>query len=361
MKILVMPAKQTLRTHYAILFLLAVLLSGCVSIGPGTIPRDRFDYAKSIRTSWKEQMLLNMVGLRYGEAPVFLEVSSVISQYSLETGANASGAVSSGSDVISLGGSARWSDRPTITYSPMSGQEFTRELLTPLKPRAVFGLVQAGWPIDRVVRLSIWSINGITSREPGSPVLNPDFFEVIQAFDYLQKTGGLIVRRRNTKDGISTYLRLDRSEMDDNTQDALNLLEERLGLAPGLNEYQVVVGRKNEDPRQISIQGLSILEILMELSQFFEVPPEHISEGRTTPTLQPAPNDPNRSPPLVVNYSIESPESPFVAIQDRGYWYYIDDRDIESKNMLSLLTVLLSLAESSGTAQTPAITIGAGG
>ena len=67
-----------------ILWVSAVLFSaGCASVGPSTVTRDRFDYTGAISDSWKHQMLLNMVKIRYGDAPVFLDVSSVISQYQI--------------------------------------------------------------------------------------------------------------------------------------------------------------------------------------------------------------------------------------------------------------------------------------
>ena len=56
-------------------------LAGCASIGPRTVARDRFDYVESISDSWKRQMLLNLVKVRYADAPVFLDVTSVISSY----------------------------------------------------------------------------------------------------------------------------------------------------------------------------------------------------------------------------------------------------------------------------------------
>jgi hypothetical protein len=59
-------------------------VGGCASVGPGTVARDRFDYIKAISDSWKSQMLLNLVKLRYGDAPVFLDVVSVINQYGIE-------------------------------------------------------------------------------------------------------------------------------------------------------------------------------------------------------------------------------------------------------------------------------------
>jgi hypothetical protein len=60
-----------------------LLLAGCSGIGPVTVSRDRFDYTAAISDSWKRQMLFNLVKIRYGDAPVFMDVSSVISQYQI--------------------------------------------------------------------------------------------------------------------------------------------------------------------------------------------------------------------------------------------------------------------------------------
>jgi hypothetical protein len=60
------------------------VLVACQSIGPPQVVRDRFDYAEAISRSWKDNMLLNLVKLRYGDAPLFLDVSSVVEQYTLQ-------------------------------------------------------------------------------------------------------------------------------------------------------------------------------------------------------------------------------------------------------------------------------------
>src|SRR6185503_6051920 len=75
------PEEKKMRWKmFATTILIFTGLSGCASIGPGTVARDRFDYISAISDSWKSQMLFNLVKLRYGDAPVFLDVASVITQ-----------------------------------------------------------------------------------------------------------------------------------------------------------------------------------------------------------------------------------------------------------------------------------------
>lgn len=64
--------------------LLLTCLAGYASLGPLIVPRDRVDYVTAIASSWKKQTLLNIVRLRYGDAPTFLDVSSVINAYAFQ-------------------------------------------------------------------------------------------------------------------------------------------------------------------------------------------------------------------------------------------------------------------------------------
>src|SRR5574341_1188311 len=107
-------------------------LGGCVGIGPPTLTRDRFDYNSAISDSWKQQMLNNLVKIRYGDTPVFLDVTNVISQYGFQGSVNVGfGWMSPGSNTQSLGATGIYIDRPTITYTPLSGQKFAQNLMTP--------------------------------------------------------------------------------------------------------------------------------------------------------------------------------------------------------------------------------------
>src|SRR5262245_65603995 len=101
-----------------------VALSGCVSVGPKTVPRDRFDYATAITESWKRQTLLNIVKLRYLDPPIFVDVGQIVSGYSFESGVNAGGQISSAQAVqgnsLLLGRSLKFIDRHTIPYTPLT-------------------------------------------------------------------------------------------------------------------------------------------------------------------------------------------------------------------------------------------------
>ena len=81
-----------------------MLTGGCAGIGPMTVARDRFDYNGEVARSWKEQTLLNIVKGRYLDVPVFLDVTQIVSSYSLESTASAGGNIAIGGGV--LGGDA---------------------------------------------------------------------------------------------------------------------------------------------------------------------------------------------------------------------------------------------------------------
>jgi len=66
---------------FILLGLAAPHLSGYRSIGPRTIPRDRYDYSSSISESWKRQTLLNRVKLRYLDPLMFVNAGHIVAGY----------------------------------------------------------------------------------------------------------------------------------------------------------------------------------------------------------------------------------------------------------------------------------------
>ena len=141
-----LPAvNAALNASATLLLLIGLGLAGCGSIGPGTVTRDRFDYSSAVAESWKSQMLMNLVKLRYGDTPVFLDVGQIISGYTVEGTLSAIGTLFSAPGVVpgvpdssvGLGAQGRYTDRPTITYAPLVGERFARAMMTPLPPPGV--------------------------------------------------------------------------------------------------------------------------------------------------------------------------------------------------------------------------------
>jgi hypothetical protein len=53
----------------------------------------------------------------------------------------------------------------------------------------------------------------------------------------------------------------------------------------------------------------------------------------------------------------EKPKDCFTAVCYRGCWFWIDDRDAESKRTMTYLTVILALADVGSKAPVPFLTI----
>ena len=186
------------------LALLAV--TGCHHIGPPTVAVDRFDYSTAIADSWKQQTLLNIVKLRYMDLPVFVDVASIVSGYSMQTGVNVTGTLSSDGavqgDFASVGGQAIYTDRPTITYVPLTGEKFLRGLITPIDPKNVFFLLQSGYAADFILGMAIESLNGVRNRSTAGGVVrdaDPDFVRALQLLREVQGAGAFGMRVEEDK------------------------------------------------------------------------------------------------------------------------------------------------------------------
>lgn len=232
--------------------LIAIAAYACSSIGPPTVPRDRIDYVTAIGESWKQQTLLNIVKLRYGDFPVFLEIAQVVAGYQFQStvgaGFNAANNTSGLVGPFTVGGSVlaqgQYTDRPTLIYAPLTGTDFLKKLMTPIPPSAVLFVLQSGYAADLVMPIAIDSINGVNneSRRAMKRAANPQFLRLVQLLRYQQLAGAFQVRVEQPKGGSETSLIMFGSSKD--TQVAAQSREIRsiLGLKPDLQEIKVYYG-----------------------------------------------------------------------------------------------------------------------
>lgn len=336
------------------LFASGLLLTGCASIGPGTVARDRFDYSKSISESWKRQMLLNIVKLRYFDPPISVDVGQIVAGYALETDVSLGGTLEQGADSLAAGGSARYTDRPTITYTPLTGARLIRSALMPLPPDAVFFMIQAGYPADGVLSAAITSINGLKNQEVsigGVTPPDPDFLRLLELLRRIQQSGAVALRveqdaRKQTTTILAFRAKNMPAEAMADTAEARRLLR----LAPEGNEFRMVFAATPANDREVAVLTRSLIQIMGTIAAHVDVPAEDIAEGRATPGLGAAAT-------LRIGCSTRRPADAFAAVAYRGRWFWIDDRDLKTKRVFALLMMLGTLADSGEREPLPLITI----
>jgi hypothetical protein len=312
-------------------------------------------------------MLLNMVKLRYADAPVFLDVSSIINQYALETELSSSFGWNQllETDSQLLGGRGRYSNRPTVTYQPLSGVKFARSLMTPIPPSSVLSMIQAGWRADSVFRVCIQSVNGIYNRTGAgmrAHPADPEFYRLMTLFLNIQKSRAVGIRVSPTDNNRqATALFFRKEGIDPGLVAEIGAVRQLLGLDHEAQEFNVVYGSVAQDNQEIAILTRSMLEILVELASYIDVPVRHVAEQRTTPTIvDELDADAGDGPAVKICSDTKKPTDAFVAVQYRDHWFWIEDRDFMSKRAFSFLMFLFSLAETGASEAAPVLTVPTG-
>ena len=340
-------------------------LIGCTSIGPPTLRRDRLDYADALADAAKRETLLNIVKLRYADTPSLVTVSQLVAGYTLEGRADLRSAFFTNdfdfSNDVNFGIGGTFSDRPTVTYTPIKGDDFARVMLTPIPPSELFAMLAAGAPGDLTLGLAVDSINGLRNWSVdagGATRVDAAFAEVIELLGAL-RADGVLGFRFDTQAGPRTvYLVLDEDTARPLDPRARRLLE-LLGLDPDLRSFPIRFGFREARGSEIRIYTRSLIEILGNLAAQVAVPAADVAGGRTYAT-QARPDELPSLPTLSVAAQGIRPLDAFVAIDYRGTWYWIDDGDYASKRVFSILMLLLNLVDKESEVALPVITIPTG-
>jgi hypothetical protein len=358
---------------WAMLLLPLLALAGCDSMGPGTVARDRFDYAGAVGESWKSQMLLNLVKIRYGDIPVFMDVGQVVAGYSLQRTISGTGSFNTfnqGAPFQAITGSlgptasVTYNDSPTITYTPLQGERFARSIMGSIPPQSIFNVLQAGFPVDVVFRLAVQSVNGIDNRRVAGGMsrdhvrpANPEFYVLLEHLGRIQNAGDLGVRVSPKGDTLTVIFRRSHSAA---VRQAVRNVTSILNLDPEAKEFTVVFGAVPSNNKEIAMVTRSIFEVLLDIASTIAVPETHVTERRVTSTPEGDLGPHGTIAPLIRITSSSSPEKPgdaFVAIPYRGQWFWINDRDPASKNLFSFILLLFTFVETGSKDIVPVLSI----
>ncbi len=340
------------------------LLAGCTHIGPQSVVVDRFDYSTSIADSWKQQTLLNIVKLRYMDLPVFVDVSSIVAGYSFQTGVSANGVLSSQKAVqgnyVGVGGQAIYTDRPTITYVPLTGEKFLRGLITPIDPKNIFFMLQTGYAADFILGLTVESLNGVRNRSTTGGTVreaDPDFIRALQLMREVQAAGAVGMRVEEDKvRGATGVVFFRRGDVTPEITEKSAEVRRLLNLPPDQQKFVLTYSPVRGAEGELAVNSRSMLQVMAAFASYLDVPQEHLQEHRASPSFEHA-GDGTRQDSVQIHSGKEKPDHAFAAVYYRDHWFWIDDSDLRTKRALTAVMFFFTLADTGTNEKLPLITI----
>ena len=333
-----------------------LLLTSCAQLGPDLVRAGRNDYNIVLQQTEDEEVILNLVRVRYGDRPLFFDVSSVSTSFTWSQNAAASGTLLEygGTELarnnLSVRGDLQYTERPTITYTPLGGKDFVKSVLTPADLDTLILLSNSGWSIERLLRLMANRMNGLPNAPrasgptPGDPPTYEKFSRAAKLMRQLQKRRMLRLGYQQIEDEPIPVMVIDK---DARTFAETRTLKDLLGLAIEKDTFIIDVRGDRPRPESLGIDLRSLLGTFFFASHGVEVPANDLEMGRAMTT-----QDKSGKPfdwSLVVGdlVSIRSqskmPGNAQVAIKYRGSWFYIDDSDLNTKYSFLLLDQLAAL------------------
>lgn len=359
-----------------ILLFAALSLAACASIPRPVVPVgvDMLAYSEEIGNAQQQQMLLNIVRLRYNDPVSFVDVERLSTQDRTSYDGRLATAVpidgSPLNQVLSgnIGGSQNF--QPTIVYQALRGKSYADLLLRPVPPSTIFLMSQSGWNIDQLMVCCVARIGNIDNARaasgPGPSTItdNSKFIKMADLMRQAQLYSGLLVQVVDGRTGEDDQERANPNDPEvifkwhketPQGRELATFLTDNWAthvteLAGG--RYTTKVSTRGNEYGDFAFRGRSVLGIMSAMSLAVHVPDAHTG---LAPPLQgkaasisgvcaaPAAAQDIVGKYFSVNSSLEEPQGAAVAVQYRGYWFYIDDRCRDAKATLDLLGQLYAL------------------
>lgn len=336
----------------------AVLLGACSYAGPRSLIATRPLYNQAIAQTNDQELLLNLVRIRYRDTTYFTSVERIAASLELNMSIGGTAGYSQTSstapnDTIGrttgIAGTVAMNERPTIFYAPLEGEKFVRQMMTPINPDILSLLVRSGWSIDRTFSIGVIEMNGLKNAPTASgpaPSREPefrDFAEAVKQLRALQRDNQLdLVRTGGEKAGIE--LRFIRGSA--NSEEALRF-KELTGTDRDADRLRIVMAGDPSDTTSLVITTRPVMAALHFLATGVEVPERDLTAGlvRRTARKDGSPFDWQEMLDGLfrVQGSDQEPPNATTKVRYRGTWFYIADNDLESKSTFELLTQVIAL------------------
>ena len=351
-----------IRIRIAILIVGALAIYGCNVIGPQAISGGRGVYAEVINRTADEEILNVIVRMRYDETFDMISVASVTAnlRFSARVGTNIGMGNSNdyAGNLVPLSVGVAYEENPTISYVPLSGEDFMRRMFSPVSLSEWFLVSSHAKHPDQVFDLAVRSINGLKNSllEQKS---SPDFARFFKLYGLLRRADMLNVIFR-VGQGYFLEFNKYKDKHDDSVREILELLGIELKSDGSTITLPILVG-SGSSADAIILELRSAYEVLQLFGGGIEIPPAHIESG-IVESLTWSMSEERRF--IAIRSSEKDwlnsrPENASVAIRFHDRWFYIDATDIHSKQAFVWLRTFIGmrLADPSTTHKAPVITI----
>jgi hypothetical protein len=339
-----------------------LLVAGGCTLGPSSVQRDRVSYGEALAQSTREELLRNIVRLRYLESPAFLNVASVVTSYSITTDLRGGGnwnITPVPTSAANASGGISINDRPTISYSPMGGADFAKAYLRPIPLDAVLALLQSGAPVNFLAPRILQTINESWNADHSGVVdveADATFVELIALLARMQDEGEVLIHsggEEAAKSGAVAILTL-RSWGTPESDARVNRARELLLAEAGQMDFRVMASQGRPEKGNVNMTTRTMLQVLTEASSYVEVPPEEVAAGIVRRGM---PDDANILNAMIIHSGPMQPDDAYVAVKHRGRWFWIDDDDPDAKQEFLSLVIMTTLANAQDRATGPILTI----
>ena len=327
---------------------------------------------RQILRSADAEMLLNLVRLRYNAR--LCSSSSVTSSRSTATTPRSMlrvRSVRAASQRSAPGG--RVCEHPTVTYTPLAGEEFATRMLTAIPLDSVMLFEQNGWRAERLLLVVVQRVNDLLNAPTASgptPEREPYYAPFADFAERMERlrSAGLMGFNWETKEHETDPLGRNprfwlNPPADPNSPLAADVAAVRhdLGLATGKNDFSVTAFPVMRTPDEVGVRCRSLLGVMYFLSKAVEPPEPHVEAGLVAVTMgddgQPFDWSKVTGRVMTIHSQADRPRKAFVAVQHRGWWFYIADDDQSSKATFGLLNILYSLQQATGKGKSPVLTL----